>query len=394
MPLPSVMLCFIKSKEIDMDSYIYKDGKKLRLGFTTGTCAAAAAKAAAWMLLSGKKINTIHLQTPKGVNLELPIRDIVFDPDSVSCAIRKDSGDDPDVTDGILIYAKVSKNDQPGIHINGGQGVGRVTKKGLDQPVGEAAINSIPRKMIQDNLTEVCDVFDYHSGLSVMIYVPEGEEISKRTFNSRLGIVGGISILGTSGIVEPMSDQALIDTIRLELNQRFLIGVKTVLLTPGNYGMDFLKDSLGIDPKIPVLTSNFIGDALDCCRELGFTNVLLVGHIGKLVKIAGGMLNTHSKYGDCRMEILASYAGACGLHPTEIKGILNAVTCDDALRILKMFELDSEVLSHITDRISFHLNRKTAGIPGVEAILFSKVYGQLCETSNASYLLRQIKEMI
>ena len=377
-----------------MDSFIYKDGKKLRLGFTTGTCAAAAAKAAAWMLLSGKMINTIHLLTPKDVNLDLPIRNIVIDTDSVSCAVCKDSGDDPDVTDGILIYAKVSKNDQPGIHISGGQGVGRVTKKGLDQPVGEAAINSVPRKMIQENLTEVCDVFDNHSGLSVMIYVPEGEEISKRTFNSRLGIVGGISILGTSGIVEPMSDQALIDTIRLELNQRFLNGMKTVLLTPGNYGMDFLKDSLGIDPKIPVLTSNFIGDALDWSKELGFTNVLLVGHIGKLVKIAGGMLNTHSKYGDCRMEILASYAGACGLHPTGIKEILNAVTCDDALRIMKMFDLDSDVLSYLTDRISFHLNRKTAGVPRVEAILFSKVYGQLCETSNASYLLRRIKEMI
>ena len=181
---------------------------------------------------------------------------------------------------------------------------------------------------------------------------------------------------------------------RLELNQRRINGAKTVLLTPGNYGMDFLKDTLGIDPKIPVMTSNFIGDALDCCKELGFTDVLLVGHIGKLVKIAGGMLNTHSRYGDCRMEILAAYAGACGMAPAGIKEMLEAVTCDDALRIMKRFEADTAVLSHLTDRISFHLNRRTDEDPKVEAILFSKVYGQLCATQNASSLLRRVKEEI
>lgn len=375
-----------------MDSYIRKDGKQLRLGFTTGSCAAAAAKAAAWMLLSGTDRKTIQLQTPAGIILDLPVLAIKREADAVSCAIRKDSGDDPDVTNGALVAARVSMIPSGGIMIDGGTGVGRVTKPGLDQPVGAAAINSVPRRMITDNLKEICELFDYRGGFSVIISVPEGERLAQRTFNSRLGITGGISILGTTGIVEPMSDRALIDTIRLELNQRRINGAQTVMLTPGNYGMDFIRNSLGIDPKIPVMTSNFIGDALDCCKELGFQNVLLVGHIGKLVKIAGGMLNTHSRYGDCRMEILASYAAACGLHSTLVKEMLDCVTCDEALRIMKSAQLDQAVMTHLCDRVSENLNRRTEGVPKTEAILFSNVYGQLCQSPGAAELLKILRE--
>ena len=373
-------------------SYVMKDGKQLRLGYTTGSCAAAAAKAAAWMLLTGSQRDFIQLQTPKGICLDLPVLEISRGADSVSCAVRKDSGDDPDVTDGTLIFAKVTKTPGPGFFIDGGSGVGRVTKPGLDQPVGAAAINSVPRQMIRENLEEVCRLTDHQGGLSVIISVPEGEKLAEKTFNPRLGIVGGISILGTSGIVEPMSEQALIDTIRLELKQRRINGADTVLLTPGNYGMDFLTGTFGIDPELPVMTSNFIGDALDGCKEIGFRKVLLVGHIGKLVKIAGGMLNTHSRYGDCRMEILASYAGACGLHPSLIKEMLTCVTCDEALRILKSCDLDKTVLDHLSDRISFHLNHRTGGEPEVEVIVFSKVHGILCETRNAEAFLRILRE--
>ena len=377
---------------MNIDSYVTKDGKQLRLGYTTGSCAAAAAKAAAWMLLSGSLRDSISLQTPKGIRLDLPVLETSRGKDSVSCAIRKDSGDDPDITDGALIFASVSRRAEPGIFIDGGKGVGRVTKPGLDQPVGAAAINSVPRQMIRENLAEVCETLDHQGGLSVIISVPEGEKLAEKTFNPRLGIVGGISILGTSGIVEPMSDQALIDTIRLELRQRRINGADSVLLTPGNYGMDFLTGELHINPKLPVMTSNFIGDALDACKEFGFRSVLLVGHIGKMVKIAGGMLNTHSRYGDCRMEILASYAGACGMNSSLIKEMLGCVTCDEALRILKLCDLDKAVLSHLSDRISFHLNHRTAGQPEVECIVFSKVHGLLCETRNAKSFLRNLRE--
>ena len=293
-----------------MEEYIVKDGKKLRLGYTTGSCAAAAAKAAAVMLLTGRRLETVALLTPKGIRLELEVREVETGPGYVSCAIAKDAGDDPDVTNGALIFARVSRREEPGIVIDGGPGVGRVTKPGLDQPVGAAAINSVPRRMIRENLEEVCALADWSGGLEAVISVPEGERLAKKTFNPRLGIAGGISILGTTGIVEPMSDGALVGTIRAELSQRRAAGDRYVLLTPGNYGSEFIRDGLGLDPALAVQTSNFIGDALDLCRELGFSGALLVGHVGKLVKLAGGMLNTHSRWGDCRMEILAAHAGA------------------------------------------------------------------------------------
>lgn len=374
---------------MSIESFVTKDGKRLRLGYTTGSCASAAAKAAAWMLLTGEKRENISLTTPKGIELKLPVLEIERTNDQVSCAIRKDSGDDPDITDGALIFATVSRKAGAGISIDGGTGVGRVTKRGLDQPVGAAAINSVPRQMIRENLEEVCKTLDYPDGLSVVISVPAGEELAKRTFNPRLGIVGGISILGTSGIVEPMSEQALIDTIRLELKQRRLGGAEEVLLTPGNYGKDFAARSFDVRPEIPVMTSNFIGDALDSCKELGFQNVLLVGHIGKLVKLAGGMMNTHSRYGDCRMEIMTAHAAAAGLRQERCEEMLGCATCDDALRILQEEGLMQQTLDRLMTRISGNLNRRTGEEPTVEVIVFSNVYGTLVETDHARNLLSQ-----
>lgn len=375
-----------------MEEYIVKDGKKLRLGYTTGSCAAAASKAAAWMLLTGRRKENIQINTPKGITLNLNVLQIRMEDDAVSCAIEKDSGDDPDVTKGSLVFARVTRTERPEITIDGGQGVGRVTKRGLDQPVGSAAINSVPRQMILENLEEVCRLTDYHGGLSVVISVPDGEELAKKTFNPRLGIIGGISILGTTGIVEPMSEQALVDTIRVELQQRKANGAEYVLLTPGNYGSDYIQREIGIDPKTAVLTSNFIGDALDICKELGFRGALLIGHIGKLVKIAGGMLNTHSKYGDCRMDIMAAHAGAAGLSAPQIAEMLDCATCDDAIRILKECDLCTRTLERISNRISFIMDHRVAGEMNTGAILFSKEYGFLTETKNARSLLKLITE--
>ena len=374
-----------------MNAYIEKDGKRLRLGYTTGSCAAAAAKAAAWMLLTGKLKEQIALDTPKGIRLHLEVKEIAMEGGQVSCAIEKDSGDDPDVTGGALIFATVSHCDAPGVTIDGGQGVGRVTKRGLDQPVGKAAINSVPRQMIRENVEEVMRLTDYKGGLSVLISVPEGERLAKKTFNPRLGITGGISILGTTGIVEPMSEKALVDTIRVELNQRRESGAEFVLLTPGNYGSDFIHNTLGLDMKTAVQVSNFLGDALDISRELGLQGVLLIGHIGKLVKIAGGMMNTHSKYGDCRMEILAAHAGAAGVPPEKIGEILDCVACDDALRILQETGHYEKTLSRVTERVAFHLQHR-ADTMETGTLLFSKEYGILGKSQNADKLLRLITE--
>ena len=374
-----------------MEQYIEKDGKRLRLGYTTGSCAAAAAKAAAWMLFTGSRKETITLDTPKGIRLTLDVKEIQIGENSVSCAIEKDSGDDPDVTKGTHIFAKVSRVDSPGVTIDGGFGIGRITKRGLDQPVGNAAINSVPRQMIRENVEEVMGLTDYSGGLSVVISAPEGETLAKKTFNPRLGIVGGISILGTTGIVEPMSEKALVDTIRVELNQRKANGAEYVLLTPGNYGSDFIHNELGLDMKLAVQVSNFIGDALDICKELNVKGVLLIGHVGKLVKIAGGMMNTHSKYGDCRMEILAAHAGAAGVPAEMVEEILTCVACDDVLRILKETGHSEKTMSRVTDRVIFHLQHRAEHME-VGTLLFSKEYGILGKSDNTHILLKRIME--
>ena len=373
-----------------MESYIEKDGKKLRFGYTTGSCAAAAAKAAAWMLLTGQKKEEISLITPKGVALTLPVLDITVEKNRVSCAIAKDSGDDPDVTNGALICAEVTRREAPGIAIDGGPGVGRVTKKGLDQSVGNAAINSVPRQMIRENLEEILTITDQKCGLNVVISVPEGEKLAKQTFNPRLGIVGGISILGTTGIVEPMSEKALVDTIRVELKQRRANGDDYVLLTPGNYGCDFIRAGLALNAEQAVQSSNFIGKTLDICRELGFRGALLVGHIGKLVKIGGGMMNTHSKYGDCRMEILAAHAGIAGLTPEKIGEILQCVACDDALRIIKDAGCFEKTMTGLTEKVMFHLRHRAGEDMEIGTILFSKEYGLLAKSDNAMELIEKI----
>ncbi len=373
-----------------MEEYVVKDGKKMKLGYTTGTCAAAAAKAAAYMLLTGRRKEKIGILTPKGIGLELAIENIKIGQNAVSCAVRKDAGDDPDITNGALVQAKVMREAEHGIRIDGGKGVGRVTKKGLDQPVGAAAINSVPRKMIKENLEEVCEAAAYEGGLLVEISVPEGESLAKKTFNPRLGIEGGISIIGTSGIVEPMSEQALVDTIRVELRQRRENGAEYAFLTPGNYGSDFIRFGMELDPKWAVMTSNFIGDSLDICRELGFKGALLVGHIGKLVKIAGGMMNTHSKYGDCRLDIMAAHAGAAGLSKEKIGEMLNCATCDDGLRILKEEGLCEETLERIAERIEFIMDHRIFSEMQVGAIMFSKEYGFLAGTKASDELLKKI----
>ena len=375
-----------------MGQYVVKDGKKLRMGYTTGSCAAAAAKAAAWMLLTGKPLETIRLLTPKGIPLELEVLERDISPDMARCAIRKDSGDDPDVTDKTLIFAEVRRTVEPGVLIDGGPGVGRVTKRGLDQPVGNAAINSVPRQMIRENLEEVIRLTDWTGGLSVIISAPDGERLAKKTFNPRLGIVGGISILGTTGIVEPMSETALVETIHVELRQRRETGADYVLITPGNYGSDFIKGSLGLRDGKETQVSNFIGDGIDLCRELGFRGFVLVGHIGKLVKIAGNMLNTHSKYGDCRMDIMAACGGACGLRAPRIKEMLDCAACDDALRILQEEGIYEETLKLLTERIAGNLRHRAGEELESGVLVFSNVYGILGETENARDLLKKAME--
>ena len=253
------------------EHYIQSGGKRLRCGYTTGTCAALAAAGAARLLLGGRAPESVTLTTPGGLPVTAAPRYCRMAGETACCAVEKDGGDDIDATHGALIEARVERAAQPGVVIDGGPGVGRVTKPGLDQPVGAAAINRVPRRMIEQAVRAVCDALNWDGGLRVTICVPEGAALAKKTFNPQLGIEGGISILGTSGIVEPMSMQALIDTVALSLRQARAQGAARVLLTPGNYGVDFLREQ-GLDAAgAPVVKcSNFIGDALDEAAALGF----------------------------------------------------------------------------------------------------------------------------
>lgn len=357
----------------------------MRYGFTTGSCAAAAAKGAAFMLLTGTKKTAIIIQTPKGIPYRAELLDITRGEQAVSCAVKKDGGDDPDITSGALIYARVSlfSETKPRILIDGGIGVGRVTKPGLDQPVGNAAINHVPREMIEKEVTEVCQLTDYRGGLKIEIYVPEGEKIGAKTFNPRLGIVGGISILGTSGIVEPMSSQALLDTIHVELRQRRVQGYDYVAVSPGNYGLDYMKRTYGYDLDRSVKCSNFIGDTIDMAVELGFQRMLLTGHIGKLIKVAGGMMNTHSKYGDCRMELLASCAARTHMDSDSICQILDCVTTEEAVRILKEQGECEKVMEYAMERICFHLEKRSKGVLKIECIMYASEFGELAKSKGA-----------
>jgi cobalt-precorrin-5B (C1)-methyltransferase len=318
-----------------MESFITKEGKRLRCGYTTGSCAAAAAKASALILLTGHVLESIHLVTPRGDELDLMLHDIVINDGSVSCGIVKDSGDDPDVTNGITVYASVEKTALPyTIEIDGGQGIGRVTKPGLDQSVGSAAINSTPRRMITEELQQVCEDKGYTGGLKVIISAPEGTEIAKRTFNPHLGIVGGISIIGTSGVVEPMSEDAVIESIALEIRQRKALGDVRLILTPGNFGADFLRTVYGVADERIVKCSNYVGKALEAAVAAGFDQVILTGHIGKFVKLSGGIMNTHSKEGDFRAELMSKAALLAGATAETANSLFSCVTTDEMLRVL------------------------------------------------------------
>lgn len=367
----------------------------LRYGWTTGSCAAAAAKAAALMLFSGEEFRQVRLMTPKGIELYLDVEDVTRLPDRVECAVRKYSGDDPDVTDGLLIYAKVEKGDEESsglrVILDGGIGVGRVTKPGLEQQIGQAAINNVPRRMITEEVERICRACGYCGEMKVTISIPDGEETAKKTFNPRLGIVGGLSVLGTSGIVEPMSEKALTDTIYLEMKMLRESGYSCCYAVPGNYGMDFLTDQLGINPDLAVKCSNYVGDTIDDAKLLGMKGLLLIGHVGKFIKLAAGVMNTHSRTADCRMEVFASHAAMAGADAAVVKEIMACLNTTEAVKILKDRGLLQDIMKTVMERITFYLRQRAGGELETGAVVFSGEEGILGQTENAERLLGLIE---
>ena len=365
----------------------------MKSGFTTGSCAAAASKAAAYMLLSGKKKLNIEIDTPAGIKYSPSIEEIEIMENYVSCAVRKESGDDPDITNGTYVFSKVSivKNGNSTtnkrVEIEGGKGVGRVTRPGLDQPVGNAAINSVPRQMIESEVKQVMDLFDFEGDLLVEISVPDGEELAKKTFNPRLGIEGGISIIGTTGIVEPMSTRALLDTIKVELRQAKAEGLEVAVISPGNYGLEFMKTSYSYDLDKAVKCSNYIGDTIDMAKELGFKKMLLCGHIGKLIKVSGGIMNTHSREADCRMELMTAAAIRSGATGEVLEDILNAVSTEEVVEIYQRYGIEKTCFEYIMERIDYYLNKRGAGEIEIQCIVYSNKFGLLGKTDCAEEFL-------
>lgn len=375
-----------------MEKYVFKNNKKLRMGYTTGSCAAAAAKAAACMLLTGKAVPEVKLMTPKGIGLDLEVLEAEWTAEEASCAVRKDAGDDPDVTNGLKIYALVRKSEEPGVQIDGGEGVGRVTRPGLEQLVGAAAINKVPRQMIRENVEEICRKFGYEGGLSVTISIPGGEALAVKTFNPRLGIVGGISVLGTSGIVEPMSEEALIQTIRVDIKMQLAGGRKYLVLVPGNYGLDYLNEFHPELLKNSVKYSNFLGEAIDAAVEYGAKGILLAGHIGKLVKLAGGIMNTHSRNADSRMEILTAHAAVLGADQETAAALMNCITTDEALEILREKALLEGVMERLLERMEFYVDHRSGHSLEKGILVFSQTMGTLGESRDAWKVLERLKE--
>lgn len=342
---------------ISGEEYLVQEGRRLRRGYTTGSCAAAAALAAARLLLGLEPLVAVAIKTPGGPELLLDLEAQTLTPEGARCVVRKDAGDDPDVTDGALIGCTVSLLPS-GFQVEGGKGVGRVTLPGLSCPVGASAINPVPQRMIREQLERVALEKGYTGGLLARVDVPEGEALAQKTFNPRLGIEGGISILGTTGIVEPRSQRALVATIRAEMDQLAARGYQTILVTPGNYGKDFAQNHWGLSLDRGVLCSNFIGEAVDYAAFLGFRRLLLMGHGGKLVKLAAGIMNTHSRMADGRKEIITTHGALAGASVSQLRQLMDTITVDGADELLTAWGLEDKVWASVGEAAAEQLARR------------------------------------
>ena len=370
-----------------LELYIPVGKERLRCGYTTGTCAAAAAAGAAELLLTGARLPAVRVGTPAGVTVEAELLQHAAGEGWACCAVRKDGGGRPGRHPRHPDRGPGGADRVPRRRYRrrGGGGPGDPARPG---PAGRGGgINSVPRRMIAEQVRRAMDGAGYAGGLRVTISAPEGEKLAARTFNPRLGIVGGISILGTSGIVKPMSEAALMDSIYLEMDQRRELGTEDLLLTPGNYGERFARQTLGLSLKNWCMCSNYLGAAIDHAAALGFRSLLVVGHLGKLVKAAAGCMNTHSQISDARRETLAAHAALAGAERELVQAVFDAPTTDAAVGLLKEAGLLEPVMASIGQALDGHLKRRAGERLAIEALFFSNQYGILGKTPGAEALL-------
>ena len=473
-----------------MNEFVFKNQKKLRCGLTTGTCAAACAQAAMLRLLTGQVRSEVTVRLPESrkrsldsiaaAQLHAEIADnranrgtqqdrdrrsplqqagsaesdtrsseqwvtlAVYPTADGGFATRKDAGDDPDVTNGTEIRAYIQVCERvPSrafasadgrLYLTGGEGVGRVTKPGLEQAVGQSAINRVPRQMIFDAVQQVLDTFGEDAGDAsylITISVPAGAALAQRTFNPMLGIEGGISILGTTGIVEPMSEAAIVATIESSIRQLLAmedaavsevdeaagwprasashedqavstdsgrkedgdIGrrARRILAVPGNYGQRYVEQQLGLRGVPVVEVSNYIGEAIDLAVSYGATDFLLVGNVGKLVKLAAGIMNTHSRVADGRWEIFAAHLALCGGTRAQVAAMREATTTEEMLTRLEEMGLRVPVMASIMGEIEAHMAHRIRGQMDFGVIVYSERFGRVGETAGAERLLEKFR---
>jgi cobalt-precorrin-5B (C1)-methyltransferase len=325
----------------------------MQYGITTGATAAAAAKAAVTAIVVGP-IDRVVIPTPIGLRFELPVKSSrKLSENSAEAVTVKDAGQDIDVTDKMEIFATVKLTDDGLITIKSGAGVGRVTKPGLQVPIGEGAINPVPRAMIT---AAVQEVLPKGKGVEIIISAPEGANIAKKTMNDKLGVKGGISILGTTGVVKPLSLEACRRSLVPQIDVALAKGYKRILFVPGNIGERIAKQDFGVPEDAIVQTGDFVGYMLDKAVEKGVKEIIMLGHSGKLVKLAANIFNTHHKVGDARNEVIASYAGAAGADTKTINALLAANTTDEASEILRQVHL----LEATYDRIATRVNQRVS----------------------------------
>ena len=324
-----------------MDEYLYFRGKKLRYGYTTGSSATAATKAALMYLLDDGKhdIPEVTIKLPSGNSLTINVNSLEKKGNGVLASVIKDGGDDPDVTHGLEIYSKVSLRNDSKINIFGGTGVGKVTKKGLPVAPGNSAINPVPLKMIRETVEEM---LPEGLGADVEIFVPKGEETAKKTLNAKLGIIGGISILGTTGIVKPMSEESWKASLAIELKMALEnAGNGEAIFLFGNRGKQYLSDNFDDNTSQVIVISNFVGYMFDRACEFEAKKIYFIGELGKFVKVAGGIFHTHSRVSDAKMEILTANALLVEESTENMKKIMASNTTEEATKYIEKTEVYS-----------------------------------------------------
>ena len=348
-----------------------KSKGKLRTGFTTGTCATAASKAGILAIINQQSLNNVDVILPKRDKINIQINSCNFSKDNAQCSVIKDGGDDPDVTHGAEIFVDISLTDTIGsIEIDGGKGVGRVTKPGLGLEIGTAAINPTPKKMILENIQEVGEEVLGKNGIKIVVSVPTGEELAKKTDNPRIGILDGISILGTSGIVIPYSTASFAAAIRQQIDVVSSMNDEEVVLTTGGRSEDFAREIIKLPDHSFIQMGDFSGYTIQQCAKKSLKKAYVAGFIGKLAKMAAGVKQTHVKGGKVDMKFLSELAKRCDADPETIRKILGANTARNVQEIVIEDSVDGffdEITKETCNQMRQHSEEK---IP-VEVILFN-----------------------